>query len=85
MCRSKKSHIKDIRYSLFLQQKSERGKKLLHNCNKCSMSIENTENENSYTRRKIVILKTLAISKILCQSLITTVSRHIGNEQDISK
>ena len=49
------------------------------------MSIENTENENSYTRRKIVILKTLAISKILCQSLITTVSRHIGNEQDISK
>ena len=46
----KKWYIKTIRYSLLLQQKTERGKKLLHNCNKYSMSTENVENKKSYTR-----------------------------------
>ena len=38
------------------------------------------ENEKSYTRRKNAIFKTLAIFKIVFQSLITPVLRHIVNE-----
>ena len=72
--------IKNIRYSLSLQRKTERGKKLLHNCNKYSKGTENMENEKSYTRSKIVIFKTLAINKVVSQSLITPVLRHIVNE-----
>ena len=33
-------------------KKTERGKKLLHNCNKYSTSTENMENEKSYTKRE---------------------------------
>ena len=50
--RSKKSHNKNNRYPLFLQRKTERGKKRLYNCKKYSKSTENMEKEKSYTRRE---------------------------------
>ena len=48
----RKWYFKNIRYSLFLQWKTERGKKLLHNSNKYSTSTEKMKNEKSYTRRE---------------------------------
>ena len=50
--------------------------------NEYSTSTENMENEKSYTtlEGKIVIFKTLAISKIVFQYLITPVPRHVVNE-----
>ena len=63
LCRSKKWYIENIRYSLFLQRKTEKGKKHLKNCHKYSMSTENIENENLTLKGKTVIFKTLAISK----------------------
>ena len=44
------------------------------------MSTENIENENLTLKGKTVIFKTLAISKTVFQSLISTVPRHITNE-----
>ena len=38
------------------------------------------EKEKPYTRRKIVIFKTIAISKIVFESFITTATKHIINE-----
>ena len=52
-------------YSLFLQRKTERGKKRLYNRKKYSKSTENMENEKSYTRRENSFFKTIAISKIV--------------------
>ena len=43
--RSKQQYSKNISYSVFLQQKIERGKKFLWDCNRYSMSTENAENE----------------------------------------
>ena len=80
LCRSEKWYIENIRYSLFLQRKTEKGKKHLKNCHKYSTSTENMENENLTLKGKIVIFKTLAISKTVFQSLISTVPRHITNE-----
>ena len=44
--------MRNIRYSLFLQRKTERGQKPLHNCNKYSTGTENFENEKSYIRKE---------------------------------
>ena len=38
------------------------------------------ENKKRYTRGEIVISKTIAISKIVFQSFVTTVPKHIASE-----
>ena len=49
------------------------------------MSFENMENEKAYTKWKNYIFKTIAISKIVFQALVTsiapiTVPKHIVHE-----
>ena len=44
--------LKILGTSFSYNEKLTEGKKLLYNCNKYSTSIENMENEKSYTRRE---------------------------------
>ena len=62
--------IRNIRYSPLLQQKIERGKNFLKNCNRYTTSIENMENEKPYTRRENgYFLKQLYIKKLFFNHL----------------
>ena len=54
--------------------------KLLHDCNRYSKNIKNIENEKPYTRRENYYFEAIAISKIVFQSFITTVPKHIIND-----
>ena len=80
LCRSKKWYIKNIRYSLFLQQKTERGLNIYTTITNLQSVLKIWKMRSLTLEGKIVIFKTLLISKIAFQSMTTPIPKHIVNE-----
>ena len=77
---SKWWYIKNFRYSSFLQCKIKRGKLACKTVTDIQRVLNTWKKRNLILEGKIVILKKIAISKIVLQSFKTTVPKHIINE-----
>ena len=72
------SYYKDIRYLLLIQHKPNESKKLLSNYYQYSWYFKTI---NLCIEGKIVVFKTLAISKLVFLALLAVIPNHITDEE----